>query len=527
MARDEWLDLSDLVERAQDLLEVGLVDDAQALLDDYAPMYQDSWELHFMYARVAAEREEHALAVDLLRKSLRLGGHNADTYLGLFYANTELGRMPKGARYLLRAFERFPGNELVCTALIWYYVETRRFRDALSVFKKARAAGLEHPDMFRNAGMAFQHIGDFESAESCFREAIARAPMATELSDLLADMFVANEQTQRAIDVYQNMLERSPDNIHALSRLVFMYGHNGDTAKAEETATRIVNRYPNSPVGYVDLAYVHLNQDRHDQALEHVERALQVAPLEPEAFRARAVVHSERDEDKLAEESFRHAIALAPKNAEILRDYYHHLRKVGELERMESTVREVIRLERPHCIDDYWFLADYYWEKGHLAKSFECLSQAHKSMPGDRDLLPPLISILLDRKHESYALPHLISYASRAGWDTTMSEFARHRRLASRKARESMRFLRFYTQRFEHVRSHEYRYFVTRWLRYAALLLALPIGVLFASAGNYAGALYAVAACVLMAALAHVAHYLVVGPPMFILNMMKHDAPPP
>jgi tetratricopeptide (TPR) repeat protein len=481
---DEWLDLGELVDRVQNLIDVGLFDEAGQLLDAYREVYTGAWELSYLYSRISSTTNRHAEAITHLRDCLRQGGHTADCYLNLFYEHTQLGQLGRGARYLLRAKKKSPNNDQVLSALIWYYGETNRFEKGLAAFERARSLGVENPDVFRNAGLLYQRLGLHREAADCFKKALELAPESDELHDLLADFYVLSNEAGRAVELYQRYLKKSPNNVRVLSRLVFCLAQKGDIDKATRVARRTTRLYPNSPIGYVDLAYVLLSGSNPDGALEQVDRALTVAPLESEAYRVKGLALSEKNRDADADEAFRKAMSLDPENSEILRDYYHHLWKVGDYTRMEQVVAAVIRREKPHCIEDYWFLADHYWEGGHASKAFRCLNKAHKSMPGERELLPPLITIMVNRGHTSYAMPYLIGYANSAGWNETIRALTRHRRLRGKAARESMRFVRFNAERTGWYRLHAYNESMHRWLTYTPLVLFVPLGgVLLLTAG--------------------------------------------
>ncbi|MBD3243693.1 MAG: tetratricopeptide repeat protein [Chitinivibrionales bacterium] len=511
---DEWLDVTEVVHRADDLIDMGLFDEAARLVERYAEIYRDHWEIPYIYSRICNETGKHAQAVRYLHYSIKLGGHNVDCYLGLFYAYTQIGRMRRGARYLFRARSKAPNNSDVLSALIWYYGETNRFKLGLGVFSHARELGIDNPDIYRNAGLIYQRLGDYAGAGDCFRRALELAPLSDELHDLLADLYILMGQADKAIALYEELLEKSENNVHALSRLVFCLAQHGDTAKAEEIARRTTKLYPNSPVGYVDLAYVHLNAADFTSALEQVERALSVAPLEAEAYRVKGIVLSEQEHDQEAEEAFLSALSLDKDNPEIMRDYYHHLRKVGDFRKMEQVVRSVIQKEKPYCVEDYWFLADHYWEEGKSLKAFQCLNRAHKSMPGERELLPPLITIMLDRGHISYAMPYLLGYVDRAGWDDAMKSFARHRSLQSHYARESLRFLRFHAERALRYRNRAFMHYLRRWLAYMPWVLLPPVGYLLYVLRGTSGILAAVGGCIVLFGLARLWTFFAEAPPL-------------
>ena len=205
------------------------------------------------------------------------------------------------------------------------------------------------------------------------------------------------DQSAKAVALYQQALKFSPRNIRILSRLVFCHSQADQNDQAASLARETIRLYPNSPIGYVDLAYVFLNTDEFDKAIEYAEKALDISPIEPEAFRVKAIAYSEKKEFQLAQDTFESAISMDNENAEIIRDYYHHLRSADKFEEMEKWVQTAIKLEHPYCMEDYWFLADFFREKGQNLKVFHYLHKAYKSMPGEKELIPPMIDILLEQ----------------------------------------------------------------------------------------------------------------------------------
>ena len=69
---EEWLEIQDLVDRIEELLDMGLCEDALALLEQYAIFYQDEWEIYFLYSRVYMEQNNPRAAIPHLFKSLQL-----------------------------------------------------------------------------------------------------------------------------------------------------------------------------------------------------------------------------------------------------------------------------------------------------------------------------------------------------------------------------------------------------------------------------------------------------------------------
>jgi hypothetical protein len=126
-------------------------------------------------------------------------------------------------------------------------------------------------------------------------------------------------------------------------------------------------------------------------------------------------------------------------------------------------------------VEDYWFLAEHHRETGRSLDAFHNLHKAYKSMPGEKELIPPMVDILLDRGHMRYALPFLKRYVDAKGWNSVMNRYAHHRRLRGRRVQEGLRFLRFYGQKSVEFRDFVFSQYFARYMLLSALVLFATI----------------------------------------------------
>jgi len=502
MVSDEWLDLPELLDNVQEFLDLGFFDEAQAMLDEYRTVFQDYWEYHFVYSRVFTEQNRPREAISCLIRGLRIERNNVECLLGMFYAYAMMGRIKRGGKFLLKAAE-VPSTEfdssddLVWSAMIWYYTEMNDLDAALDAFERAQRANSINPETYRNGGIVFDRLGRYAEAEECYKTALTIAPGFDEARDLYADHLIINGKADDAIKLYEEALQNSPKNIRHISKLIYCLSQKGDFDSAAALAADSIKLYPNSPVGYIDLAYVNLNSGDFEEAAKNAEAAVSVSPIDAEGYRVKAITCSELGQFDEAEECFEQAASLDPEGIDILRDYYQHLRVAGKYELMMEVVNKAIKLEFPFCTEDYWFLADFYRERKQNVKAFHYLRQAYKSMPSEKELLPPMIEILLEEGHTKYSLPMFAAYVQKSGWNDAMSNFTKNRQFRGRFTQEGIRFLRFTGQRPMEYRTYIFNYYLYRYgfIFYLLIVAALlfPASVLF----GWVGAAGIVALCAL------------------------------
>jgi len=233
---DEWLDFTELIDNVQELIDIGMYNEALKLLEDHITIFNNEWEIYFLFSRIYTEQNQPHKAIPFLHRALRINRTNADCLLGLFYANTMIGEVKKGGKYLLRAEKYHPENEFVISALIWYFTETNDFKSAIDYFENAQSAGSLNPETFRNGGLAYQRAGENAKAIQCFKTALELNPQFDEVRDLLADYYLFTGDSVKSVELYREALRESPKNIRHMSRLVFCLTQNNQADQAETVA---------------------------------------------------------------------------------------------------------------------------------------------------------------------------------------------------------------------------------------------------------------------------------------------------
>jgi hypothetical protein len=99
-------------------------------------------------------------------------------------------------------------------------------------------------------------------------------------------------------------------------------------------------------------------------------------------------------------------------------------------------------------------------------------------MPGEKELIPPMVDIMLETGHVMYSIPFLMRYVEKNGWNEVMNQFARHQRLREKWSREGVRFLRFYGQKSSEFRKYIFFHYFEKFMA-LSLVLFFPVCVVF------------------------------------------------
>jgi hypothetical protein len=91
-------------------------------------------------------------------------------------------------------------------------------------------------------------------------------------------------------------------------------------------------------------------------------------------------------------------------------------------------------------------------------------------MPGEKELIPPMVDIMLDEGHIKPSLPFLMHYVETNGWNDIMNQFSRNKRLKTSWIKDYVLFLRFSGQNPSEFRAY---IFVSYFQKFALISLCV------------------------------------------------------
>jgi len=231
----------------------------------------------------------HASAAATARQALALDAGNADAnvVLGMGLESSD----PAGA---LDAWQRAvaiaPNNPEAHFRIGNFQRRQGSSVAAVSAYRAAQAAGLQHPVLLNNLGLALQDDGelkDEDEALRCYRAALALQPGMIEALVNIADLHSRRMQFSEALPFYEKAVSINGAVAALWQNLGLACYRLGAQAKARAALERAAELDPHNVTTLTTLAATFLAEQRDADALPYLERAL---TLDPDGFEAQSML---------------------------------------------------------------------------------------------------------------------------------------------------------------------------------------------------------------------------------------------
>ena len=206
---------------------------------------------------------------------------------------------------------------LVALCSIRIVTRNRDWRNNFTLYTNTLAAC---PDAYiarRDLGAAYWQIGDVESAEREWREALKVAPKYSTTWSSLGLVYLKKERYSEAIEYYKKAIELDPHDKEAHLYLGVAYMDMHSLELAESELRTAVSLFPLNPNARNALGKLYLDEGRSAEAEEQFRRSVEIEP-NLMGYGRLGLIHWQRGDVKLAEQEWREALRLAPNDSSVL-----------------------------------------------------------------------------------------------------------------------------------------------------------------------------------------------------------------
>lgn len=209
----------------------------------------------------------------------------------------------------------------------------------------------------------------------------------------LAHSYFAKAEFDKAIDIWQAILEEQPDNVDVMTSIAHAQIHQGDLEAAEETARRAMAVDPEFYAAYNILTLCYINTGRLSDAEQLASFVVARDPENSEAYFNLGVVYDMMGLNSRALSSFEKAVGLRGDYDESRINLGNSYLKAGRVEEAREQFETALDLN-PRSAYAWFLLGHTYRMEGDIPRALESYEEALRCVPSFN---PARISIAVIR----------------------------------------------------------------------------------------------------------------------------------
>lgn len=223
---------SELAMRASERFLLGDLTDAEALLAQAVAERPNNSNYLYEHGRLLIELGRFEAAEAQAAAITELDARDARGFALKATALTWAGQPAVAIPIALSGLEANPRFTPLYAALARAYIDTERWADGLEAGERGLSIEADDVDVMRAYAYALQSVGGYDEAADYLLRAIELRPTYLPIHFELAGLYLARDEDQSAIDIYNRILSLDASNARAMLRLCLAYRKVGAFARA-------------------------------------------------------------------------------------------------------------------------------------------------------------------------------------------------------------------------------------------------------------------------------------------------------
>ncbi len=265
---------SELATRASELFAVGDLEGAEELLAKAVSERPGNIAYLYEHGRLLIELGRYAEAETQGVKITELDARDERGFALKAAAMTWQGQPALAIPIALSGLEVNPRFSPLHATLSRAYVDSERWADGLEAGERGLSIAANDVDVIRAYAYALQSVGSYDDAATYFQRAIELRPTYMPVHFELGGLYLARDEDQSAIDIYNRILSLDPRNARAMLRLCLAYRKVGEFARALGFCEDSVNRKPADAEAQFQLGLLYYRERLFDQSRDAFESCL-------------------------------------------------------------------------------------------------------------------------------------------------------------------------------------------------------------------------------------------------------------
>lgn len=196
----------------------------------------------------------------------------------------------------------------------------------------------------------------------------------------LAGSYFAKGEFDKAIDIWEAVLEEQPDNAEIITAIANARLQSGDLAAAEETARRAMRSDPAFYAAHNLLTLCYINTGRLDEAEDMAGYVTARDPGNAEAHFNLGVVYDQKSLNSRALSAFKKSVELRGDYDESRINLANAYLKAGRVTEAKQQLEVALDIN-PRSADAHYLLGNTYRVEGNAAAALDSYRQALRAVP--------------------------------------------------------------------------------------------------------------------------------------------------
>ena len=223
---------SDLAMRAALAAQAGDFSTAATIMEAAVMQRPHNIAYLYEYGKALIELARYEEALTYAERIIDLDAGDAQGFALKSAALVAGGQAALAIPVALSGLDLNPGFTALHAALSRAYIDTQRWPDGLEAGERGLAINPGDAELVRAYAYALQSVGAYDEAAQHLERAIELRPSYLPIHFELAALYLARDQDQQAIDLYDRILAIDSRNARAMLRLCLAYRKVGQFARA-------------------------------------------------------------------------------------------------------------------------------------------------------------------------------------------------------------------------------------------------------------------------------------------------------
>ncbi len=175
----------------------------------------------------------------------------------------------------LSALELDPSFISLYATLSRAYIDEQRWGEGLDIAERGMSLDGDNAELVRAYAYALQSVGAYDEAAAHLERAIGLRPGHLPPQFELAALYLARDNAQRAIDLYDRILSLDTRNARAMLRQCLAYLQVGQAERALGFCEDAVTNAPEDAESLFHLALLYYSESRFAESLDLFQRCLE------------------------------------------------------------------------------------------------------------------------------------------------------------------------------------------------------------------------------------------------------------